>query len=524
MPRYSLRNRVILRHGMLLACICCWVCGANRSFAQSVPATLPAVPPAAPPAVGFAGKCASCVGSLGGMLSGCKQRCCNSPLGTLINGAFKPLNFATGGVIPTPCPGPNQPSNKPGGGAAGGGAGGPPGPQQAAEAIKQDQAQAKARAEAVRYLATVPCHYYPEAEVALITALRTDRSDCVRWEAAHALAQGCCCTKRTVEALKIAASGSQKDGNPGEVSVRVRVEAINALQHCLCICSDTLESPQRPESPAPEPETIPTPPAPRRPEVPTAYQVPAPDAVIAQTVDYYDAVEQRPTQELLAEAKQLVDAWHPALQPSTDTRRHGRSLLELWQRSEVAATTNVPTGPRAIAPPVAENPPQVEASDQPQPAPAPLPPGWGESISRLPTTSVLKSKVSPDLNPTADQQVTVGTSSHEPAGMPHTLGRPQFAVDPHSTYPIDARHVPGSAGLPAPTTDPIVDQLPNGSLDSRTLEPSQQWIYPPYEGSIRAALRRTGWMTDYQAAIIPYGVDRHAVRLDLFGFRQPRGQ
>ena len=113
-------------------------------------------------------------------MSGCKQRCCNSPLGTLINGAFKPLNFATGGVIPTPCPGPNQPSNKPGGGAAGGGVGGPPGPQQAAEAIKQDQAQAKARAEAVRYLATVPCHYYPEAEVALITALRTDRSDCVR--------------------------------------------------------------------------------------------------------------------------------------------------------------------------------------------------------------------------------------------------------------------------------------------------------------------------------------------------------
>ena len=150
---------------------------------------------------------------------------------------MKPIEFVTGGVIPSPCPGPNQPANKSkNSGANSSASAGPPGPQQAAEAIKQDQAQAKARRDAVRYLATVPCHYYPEAEAALIKALRTDRSECVRWEAAHALAQGCCCSKRTIEALNLAASGSQKDGNPSELSMRVRIEAINALQYSLALC------------------------------------------------------------------------------------------------------------------------------------------------------------------------------------------------------------------------------------------------------------------------------------------------
>ena len=168
--------------------------------------------------------------------------------------------MATGGVIPAPCPGPNDPSKHGAGPGGGSPAGGPPGPQQAAQAIKKDQAQAKARCEAVKYLATVPCHYYPEAEAGLILALRTDRSECVRWEAAHALAQGCCCTKKTIEALKIVASGSQRDGNPSEKSFRVKVEALNALEHCLAMCGDATP-PQRPElpSPMPQPEMIPTP-------------------------------------------------------------------------------------------------------------------------------------------------------------------------------------------------------------------------------------------------------------------------
>ena len=72
----------------------------------------------------------------------------------------------------------------------------------AAAKIKQEEMAAHARCDAVKYLATVDCHWYPEAEAALICALRTDRSECVRYEAAVALNNGCCCTKKTVEALR----------------------------------------------------------------------------------------------------------------------------------------------------------------------------------------------------------------------------------------------------------------------------------------------------------------------------------
>ncbi len=306
----------------------------RATFAQDIPTAPPiptAIPAAAPAApTGFIGKCTSCVSSIGG----CFKGCCNTPLGKLINGAFQPLEMATGGVIPAPCPGPNDPS-KHGAGAGGSSAGGPPGPQQAAQAIKKDQAQAKARAEAVKYLATVPCHYYPEAEAALIQALRTDRSECVRWEAAHALAQGCCCTKKTIEALKIVASGSQKDGNPSEKSFRVKVEALNALEHCLVMCGDAA-MPQRPEvpSPMPQPETIPTPlPQPKRPEMPVSQGNATDPTPAVQQVNYYEEMEKQSDATVLAEARRLVASSRRSTKRVTAPRR-GNSLMELWRRSD----------------------------------------------------------------------------------------------------------------------------------------------------------------------------------------------
>src|SRR2546425_250805 len=71
----------------------------------------------------------------------------------------------------------------------------------AAAKIRADEAGAKARRTAVKYLATVDCHYYPEAEAALIAALRADRNECVRLEAALALGGGCCCTRNAAQAL-----------------------------------------------------------------------------------------------------------------------------------------------------------------------------------------------------------------------------------------------------------------------------------------------------------------------------------
>src|SRR5205823_9076076 len=109
----------------------------------------------------------------------------------------------------------------------------PDGAEGAAARIKADEAGAKKRRAAVRYLGTVDCNYWPEAQDALINSLRADRNECVRLEAALALGRGCCCNKATIKALTLTVEGSREDGNPRENSERVRANAYAALEHCL---------------------------------------------------------------------------------------------------------------------------------------------------------------------------------------------------------------------------------------------------------------------------------------------------
>ena len=73
-----------------------------------------------------------------------------------------------------------------------------PGVAGAAAEGKKDAAEAKARQMDVRYLGTLDCRYYPAAAKGLSDALRTDPSECVRFEAAQALSRGCCCNKTTL--------------------------------------------------------------------------------------------------------------------------------------------------------------------------------------------------------------------------------------------------------------------------------------------------------------------------------------
>ncbi len=65
--------------------------------------------------------------------------------------------------------------------------------------IVAEETGAKWRRAAVRYLGTVDHHYYPEAEAALVAALRADRNELVRLEAAQALATAGFSAVRTVE-------------------------------------------------------------------------------------------------------------------------------------------------------------------------------------------------------------------------------------------------------------------------------------------------------------------------------------
>jgi hypothetical protein len=207
--------------------------GGGASSAASAAGVDPSADPAtqATQAMGAAGQAQGLLGQIQAMCCAAKQCFCECPLGQLVNQATMPLSLMSGGLIPPCCPTtPNlaqQANAKAQGGAVG-----------AAAAIAADEADAPKRRAAVRYLGTVDCHWWPEAEAGLITALRTDRNECVRWEAAKALGNGCCCTKRVIEALTITAESSEKDGNPAENSERVKDSAMAALQHCLCCYSE----------------------------------------------------------------------------------------------------------------------------------------------------------------------------------------------------------------------------------------------------------------------------------------------
>ncbi len=108
-----------------------------------------------------------------------------------------------------------------------------PGVAGAAYLARKNAMEATERLAAIRYLGTLDCRYFPEAENALVSALRTDGNESVRHEAATVLARGCCYTKRVMEALEICVSGSDRDGHPAERSARIRSTAARALEGCL---------------------------------------------------------------------------------------------------------------------------------------------------------------------------------------------------------------------------------------------------------------------------------------------------
>jgi hypothetical protein len=150
-----------------------------------------------------------------------QARFCDSMLGKIFNGVLTPANSVNAGVIPPPSAidlaGLQAPPESVDGATA---------------RIKKDEADARARCANVRYLGTVDWLRYPEAEKALILALRTDHNEGVRSEAALALGNGPFCSKEVIEALSLTVDGSDKDGNPPERSAHVRHLASVTLNHC----------------------------------------------------------------------------------------------------------------------------------------------------------------------------------------------------------------------------------------------------------------------------------------------------
>jgi hypothetical protein len=222
--------------------------GGDTGGVIAAPTAAPAVAPvAAPLAAPQPTTLWSFLGLSKQNLAACKACFCQSPLSQLTTNSLASFQSLSGGLLPKCCPDILSPEDL----AKKKDAGQLSPAEEAANKIKADEAQAKARRAAIKYLGTVDCHYFPEAEKALIAGLLNDRNECVRLEAALALGNGCCCTKNTVEALQIAATGSSKLGNPGETSERVKAAAFAALQHCLARQTEPPQ-PRQPERP-PEP-------------------------------------------------------------------------------------------------------------------------------------------------------------------------------------------------------------------------------------------------------------------------------
>ncbi|HEX5272152.1 MAG TPA: hypothetical protein VFW33_16765, partial [Gemmataceae bacterium] len=276
----------------------------------------------------------------------CKAKCCNSQLGQLLNNTLRPVSALSGGLVPPLCP-PNavNPADL----------GLPPdSPAGAAARIKADQAGAAARVAAVRYLAHVDCHYWPEAQAALITALRADRNECVRLAAAIALQTGCCCNPATMTALTITVSGGEEDGNPSETSDRVKSAASVALENCLSRVP-----------PAPPLELLPPPVVPdmdrekeRREKGREQLPPPDPDGPApaggtgpVSPVTFYQQAEKASSAAVIRKARQALEQnkLHPPVAAAAPAGALGSQGLVGLAMNAMGSTPSAPASPAGVA-------------------------------------------------------------------------------------------------------------------------------------------------------------------------------
>lgn len=402
-----------------------------------IPGAAVAVP--AEPQGFFMKLCAQC--------EACRRKLCLTPAGAMLNNMTKPLTMATGGIIPPFCPIVPSAADLAKPGVAG-----------ASDAIKKDALEAKMRRDKVRFLGTVDCRYYPDAIGALTAALRTDGSECVRYEAALALNRGCCCNQKTLDALEASVSGTDKDGNPAERSVRVRCTAAMALERCL-----------------------------------SCYVPPPP------VVDPIEPVEPKPVEPLpLPKEKKPIDAT-TAKKPDVekkgnpDTRMPSKESVErAWQTLNdfyalLAAEAPMATAPKSDRTSVY----QIirNAIDAPEPAefpsgaqptlPAPMASDPGTPVFQAPTAQpgrTTPGQPKADAGPIAPVGPITGQPqvSRPPAEMPATSTSTLPAALPQSVTPPapagEARVAPPTAGSPAAgpvpgatPLAPMINQLLHGT-------------------------------------------------------------
>ncbi len=346
-------------------------------------------------------------------------------------------------------------------------------------------APAEERMKAVSSLGAVDYHSWPEAEVALIGALRADRNECIRMKAATVLGSGCWCTKKTIMALSLAASGSDCDGYPTEKSPRVRGVAQNSLHHCLA-CYREAESvyPDRKDTNKKSglmlPPLDPAPPA-RDPEKGSSSGGSAGTTSISrppvEPVSYYQQVDKQPTAEIFANARRSLALQIPldleaAGMVVTDNARilspRPTSLLSIFSGSEpvpsaaviapdrsagfVFSTSNVnavhsaPVGSVvAVATPTEKSPPFGASSN------------IASSLLETANRSTVTRTAAPTMIVPPQPVVAMMTSSPQPVTAPRTTARTMPILPPQPVVAATMMVPPpaASAMIIAPPT-PVV--------------------------------------------------------------------
>ncbi len=386
-------------------------CGVG-GWAQDIPGVGAPPPPAAAAGVGAAGGAAGGAKNLWSFFcmtpeqkAACRAKLCSCKLFQLLNNSLKPASALTGGIIPDFCPAISPAALKMS----------PTSAEGAAAQIMKDEKEAKARRAAMRYLGTVDCRWWPEAQEALIAGLRADRNECVRMEAAMSLGSGCCCTKATIKALTIAVGCSDEDHNPVERSPRVRAAARAALEHCVsCYCEITTAEPAKAKEEEKSKEEQ------RKNGEPKQGNGGAPSA--ERTLEYYRGLHNVSRQKLITDAKRVLEKAQQPVVWGDMPPSGSRSVFEIITHATVAPSAPTPAPVQAAH--------QVPAQSGGVLRAVQVAPVQGAHPSTIQPTAVRSGVQTNYVQPA---MVPVGV---QPTVRPMPVGQPQTQVSPTTPYSV----------------------------------------------------------------------------------------
>ena len=372
----------------------------------------------------------------------CKAKICNSRIGQLFNNMLTPIGAMSGGLLGPCCPTINAADlAKP-----------PDSAEGAAARLKLDEADAAARRAAIRYMAGADCHYWPEVTEALIGALRADRNECVRLEAALALGRGCCCNRATMKALTLTVSGSTEDGNPPEDSERVKAAALAALNHCLANYTEVVPAPEAPVrhdgEPIPPKTGEPLPP----PRPPETIPPPTPKPPMTRNrpfgpTEFYHHAENLEEKKVVIEARRAVEHVTPvAVEAPSPAADH-----TLFGIIRAAAAT--PTGPSVQAVVVMDKPTPTPLAVMPavmvQPAKSPPPLVVVPAVMVQPMKSPPPAAVVPAAPPSG-----VAPAGYFPS-IPKAAAPTEKTTAEKTTAPVEKTVAPAKTPPLAEKTHPV---------------------------------------------------------------------